>query len=459
MSRQTKAKEVDKSRQVRSFIKEEKSPSVASTSSNPVCTRASSAWRRTTSSNAPPTSGNSTASQKQTSTTGTVPSPIRISMQEFLANGGQIMKVSEPLSTQLEISKQTEQPPPKVVEPKPKKDKEIQTDRTTSTIGTNCNASLVLDLPKFSGDPLDWPIFKRTFDYTTANNTYPPIENMLRLFNALQGDALEAVKASFSCWNTETVLELLEMRFGNPSLLLEALVAMIKRLPSLVEEPHRLAEFATDLRSAASSLKTHKLGNPQLDNHDLLSAILRKLPEAMLFDCIRFKSDDESLSKMEKLSDFVFLQAKLHLERGVTLSSEAATTSEARKRSRVEEEQPFVEQANITKRRNVLETEGKKALRNFISIGRGPSISRLFPWLFTRSSLGDACCCCLRHKQQQQQQQQLRASSSCLLFSCSSSGSVECIVRAYMNRIYTCPQHITERDPSARVCLSLYHKE
>ncbi|KAL7306668.1 hypothetical protein TKK_0001343 [Trichogramma kaykai] len=353
MSRQTKAKEVDKSRQVRSFIKEEKSPSVASTSSNPVCTRASSAWRRSTSSNAPTSGNSSTACQKQTNTTGTVPAPIRISMQEFFANGGQLVKVSEPPATLVEISKPTEQPPPKVVEPKPKEDKEIQTDRATSTIGTNCNASLVLDLPKFSGDPLDWPIFKRTFDYTTANNTYPPIENMLRLFNALQGDALEAVKASFSCWNTETVLELLEMRFGNSSLLLEALVAMIKRLPSLVEEPHRLAEFATDLRSATSSLKTHKLGNAQLDNHDLLSVILRKLPEAMLFDCIRFKSDDECLSKMEKLSDFVFLQAKQHLESGVTLSSDV-TTSEARKRSRVEEEQPFVEQANITKRRNVV---------------------------------------------------------------------------------------------------------
>ncbi|XP_053699354.1 uncharacterized protein LOC128746327 [Sabethes cyaneus] len=51
--------------------------------------------------------------------------------------------------------------------------------------------SLACDLPQFSGDPADWPIFISNYEYTTTSCGYTNGENMLRLQRCLKGPALE----------------------------------------------------------------------------------------------------------------------------------------------------------------------------------------------------------------------------------------------------------------------------
>ena len=50
------------------------------------------------------------------------------------------------------------------------------------------------NLPRFSGDPLDWNRFKCAYECSTTNGNFSERENLSRLYDALKDDALDAVK-------------------------------------------------------------------------------------------------------------------------------------------------------------------------------------------------------------------------------------------------------------------------
>ena len=71
------------------------------------------------------------------------------------------------------------------------------------------------DLPKFDGDPEDWPEFVNRYRMSTTKCNFDEEENMSRLRMSLKGKAKEAVKAlMLTSNNSALVMETLERKFG-----------------------------------------------------------------------------------------------------------------------------------------------------------------------------------------------------------------------------------------------------
>ena len=77
-------------------------------------------------------------------------------------------------------------------------------------------------MPTFSGDPLEWVNYKRAYYSSSELGNYSNSENMSRLFESLKDNARDALKAHFVAGssNCDVIMETLEMRFGNPRVIL-----------------------------------------------------------------------------------------------------------------------------------------------------------------------------------------------------------------------------------------------
>ena len=66
-------------------------------------------------------------------------------------------------------------------------------------------------------------------------------KNLAQLYDALRGDALDAVKTSFiSCKDADEIMQTLEIRFGNPMLIGDSILKELKRLPNLKSDSGKL---------------------------------------------------------------------------------------------------------------------------------------------------------------------------------------------------------------------------
>lgn len=71
-------------------------------------------------------------------------------------------------------------------------------------------------LPLFSRDSLEWVRFMRAFETSSKLGGYSEVENIIRLYEALKGNAKEAVESSMvTNANSENIMKTLELRFGN----------------------------------------------------------------------------------------------------------------------------------------------------------------------------------------------------------------------------------------------------
>ena len=103
-------------------------------------------------------------------------------------------------------------------------------------------------LPVFPGDPLEWNKFKQEFDISTVLSGYSDGENLMRLCNALKGDDREVNRSLFVAGNhSKDIIKTLEMRFGNPKLILNNIIQEIRGLPNIDSRQMSLVKFATRL--------------------------------------------------------------------------------------------------------------------------------------------------------------------------------------------------------------------
>ena len=138
-------------------------------------------------------------------------------------------------------------------------------------------------LPKFSGDPLEWSKFKREFEISTIIGGYSDNENLLRLCEALKGDAREAARSLFVAGNhTDEIMKTLEMRFGNAKLILNSNIFEIKNLPNISSRQISLIEFATRLKNAVIAIKSFENHQGYLYSPELVSELVNKLPNSMI---------------------------------------------------------------------------------------------------------------------------------------------------------------------------------
>jgi hypothetical protein len=136
----------------------------------------------------------------------------------------------------------------------------IQPKSASSTDKFIVRQSHAKDLPLFSGKPEEWTTFIATYKRTTEVCGFTSDENIIRLQRCLRGEALKSVQSLLiSPVNIPEILETLEMRFGQPRHIIEAMIKQARSIAAVKEERlDTLIEFVTAVRSLTTikSLKS-----------------------------------------------------------------------------------------------------------------------------------------------------------------------------------------------------------
>lgn len=87
------------------------------------------------------------------------------------------------------------------------------------------------DLPIFTGNPEDWPVFYSQYKNTTLACGYSDAENLVRLQRCIKGKALEYVRSRLLLPKlVPKVIETLEMLYGRPTVLINSLINKIQSI-------------------------------------------------------------------------------------------------------------------------------------------------------------------------------------------------------------------------------------
>ena len=126
------------------------------------------------------------------------------------------------------------------------------------------------DLPPFSGNPTDWPVFISSYTNTTLACGYSPAENLVRLQRCLKGPAYEPVSSRLLLpESVPHILETLRLLYGRPELLINALLEKVRSIPApKAEKLETLIDYGLAVQSLCDHLEaanqTAHLSNPSL---------------------------------------------------------------------------------------------------------------------------------------------------------------------------------------------------
>lgn len=173
-------------------------------------------------------------------------------------------------------------------------------------------------LPTFEGDVLEWPCFKRAFNETSKAGGFSEEENLMRLYESLKGIAKDAVSSLMVTSNdSKQIIDLLELRFGNPNAIASRIIDDIKALPKLYSNNSDLITFATKIKNCVAALEAAShIG--YLHSHELIREITQKLPYAMIYNYNRYLNDNGKPNEpaLITLSKFLFFEAEIACKAG-----------------------------------------------------------------------------------------------------------------------------------------------
>ncbi|KXJ76116.1 hypothetical protein RP20_CCG010296 [Aedes albopictus] len=135
------------------------------------------------------------------------------------------------------------------------------------------------DLPTFSGDPADWPIFISSFMNSSLACGFNSAENLARLQRCLKGPAYESVKSRLLLpESVPQVIDTLRLLYGRPELLINALLQKVRSVPAPKSEKlETIIDFGMAVRSLCDHLEAADQ-REHLSNPTLLTELVEKLP-------------------------------------------------------------------------------------------------------------------------------------------------------------------------------------
>ncbi|XP_062704409.1 uncharacterized protein LOC109433030 [Aedes albopictus] len=138
------------------------------------------------------------------------------------------------------------------------------------------------DLPTFSGNPDEWPVFLSMFNSTTAMCGFTEEENLVRLQRSLKGKAYEAVKCRLMHpGNVQGIMSTLKMLFGQPEIIVHSLIRKICSLPPIREDHlETLVDFAVNVQNFCATVDSCGL-EEYMYNVSLLHQLVGKLPPSI----------------------------------------------------------------------------------------------------------------------------------------------------------------------------------
>ncbi|XP_062538728.1 uncharacterized protein LOC134207003 [Armigeres subalbatus] len=145
------------------------------------------------------------------------------------------------------------------------------------------------ELPNFSGNPAEWPLFWSSFETSTRICGYSESENLMRLQRCLKGEARKAV----NCFllhplNVPEIIRTLTTLYGRPEALIGTLLAEVRAAPApRSEKLESIINFGLVVRNLCAHLiatgQELHLANPMLMNE-----LVDKLPANIKLDWALF---------------------------------------------------------------------------------------------------------------------------------------------------------------------------
>ncbi|XP_055604632.1 uncharacterized protein LOC129752870 [Uranotaenia lowii] len=141
------------------------------------------------------------------------------------------------------------------------------------------------DLPEFSGNPEDWPIFISCYNNSTSMCGYNNSENLLRLQRSLKGHALNAVR--YYMLSPDTVAEVintLQTLYGRPETIINRLIKNVRDAPTpKADRPETLIDFGVTVRNLVQHLVVSG-HHAHLSCPLLLQEFVLKLPSCFQYE-------------------------------------------------------------------------------------------------------------------------------------------------------------------------------
>lgn len=182
------------------------------------------------------------------------------------------------------------------------------------------------ELPIFSGDPRDWPIFISKLRESTQQCGFTASENLDRLSRCLKGQAYDAVRTDLA--NPEalsSVIATLRMLYGRPETIYHALVNHVRDSPPVkIEKLDTLITFGMRVKGLCDTLKAAEMLN-YLNHPSLLTELTSRLPPMLNYrwaDYLQVMSDTRSQVTIETFN--VWLRQQI--EKLSRVSMQAPTT-------------------------------------------------------------------------------------------------------------------------------------
>lgn len=135
------------------------------------------------------------------------------------------------------------------------------------------------ELPTFSGDPEEWPIFISSLETSTRTCGYSLDENLARLQRSLKGRALDAVRSRLLFPSSvPQVIETLRVLFGRPELIIQTLLSKIRDEPApRADKLESLISYGLSVQNLTDTMiASNQVAH--LSNPTLLQELVDKLP-------------------------------------------------------------------------------------------------------------------------------------------------------------------------------------
>ncbi|XP_053691312.1 uncharacterized protein LOC128739837 [Sabethes cyaneus] len=149
------------------------------------------------------------------------------------------------------------------------------------------------DLPIFSGNPEEWPIWISNFQRSTTTCGFSDDENLIRLQRCLKGPALEAVRSRLLCpAGVPHVIKALQMRYGRPETLIRSMTERVRQMPPLkANDLESIIEFGLAVDNLVQHLENVGY-QAHLSNPSLLHDLVGKLPVDYRLNWSAVKSEE-----------------------------------------------------------------------------------------------------------------------------------------------------------------------
>ncbi|XP_062707629.1 uncharacterized protein LOC134288027 [Aedes albopictus] len=144
---------------------------------------------------------------------------------------------------------------------------------------------VIKELPIFSGDPVDWPLFISSYQHSTETCGYTNSENLLRLQRCLRGSAKDSVSSFLLHPSTVPhVLSTLQLLYGRPEQIVNNMIAKVRATPPpKADKLETLVSFGLVVQNLCGHLKAVGL-HRYLTNPILLQELVDKLPTTVKFN-------------------------------------------------------------------------------------------------------------------------------------------------------------------------------